>query len=297
MLVTLFVCVSFLCLSLSSGYQRNGLLSSLRSSRKVTTAQHMASYEEMMEQATLKKQQRTGSLPPRKVPAAAPATTIPGYNPPKVSTGGLPFNDAQYDDLKYIIEKLTRKIKSDVSLTPEELIKFENAVEAVIADAGVGGEPREPLRQSLQQLQKQPSLPQPSQPHPSQLLKPLQPLKPSPKPVAKETTKYVSNADQWGSRYFSGSSPDGDNVSEPVIAVANIVLTDDVAARDKQLFDTSFGKFGSSWQFEGMDEIDNPDDFYKAINKRSAAIRQLRSKYASRESAEDYQKSLSRKKE
>jgi len=118
----------FLFISLSSAFKRNGVFSS----KKLTTSQQMASYEEMMEQAKLKKTK--GRAPPRKAPSGPVATSIPGYTPPKESTGGLPFNDRQYNDLKYIIEKLTGKIKSDISLSPEELTKFENAVEAVIAD-------------------------------------------------------------------------------------------------------------------------------------------------------------------
>jgi hypothetical protein len=52
-----------------------------------------------------------------------------------VNTSGLPFDDATYSHMKYVIEKLTGKLRSDISLSPEELIRFKKSVEEIIADA------------------------------------------------------------------------------------------------------------------------------------------------------------------
>jgi hypothetical protein len=37
--------------------------------------------------------------------------------------------------MKYVIEKLTGKLRSDISLSPEELIRFKKSVDEIIADA------------------------------------------------------------------------------------------------------------------------------------------------------------------
>ena len=55
--------------------------------------------------------------------------------PRKANASGLPFDDATYSHMKYVIEKLTGKLRSDISLSPEELIRFKKSVEEIIADA------------------------------------------------------------------------------------------------------------------------------------------------------------------
>jgi len=52
-----------------------------------------------------------------------------------------PFNDEIYEHLKFVISKLTAKIKSDISLTPGELVRFKEAVDRIVADAVVGEVP------------------------------------------------------------------------------------------------------------------------------------------------------------
>ena len=47
------------------------------------------------------------------------------------------FDDDLYDHFKFIISKLTAKIKFDTSLTPAELVRFEVAVKVILAEAGV----------------------------------------------------------------------------------------------------------------------------------------------------------------
>lgn len=105
-----------------------------------------SSYDQKMEEARQRKASRSDAPPPPSSPPAAPAApsavsqkspygevTIPGYTPPP--TGGLPFSDDMYDHLKFVISKMTEKIKRDVSLSPQELDRFEHSVEMIIKDA------------------------------------------------------------------------------------------------------------------------------------------------------------------
>lgn len=61
---------------------------------------------------------------------------------------GFPFSDEIYEHLKYIISKLTARVKQNLPLTPEELERFKIAVDAVIKDARE--DTRITLRRSLQ---------------------------------------------------------------------------------------------------------------------------------------------------
>jgi hypothetical protein len=122
-------------IALSSGY----LISTTKSNGRIAALQALPSYEEMMEEAKKRKEQKR-SRPPRAKTTQAPSSVsepamkvdIPGYEAPR--SDGLPFSDEIYEQMKYIIEKLTRKIKDDESLTQEELTKLSSAVETVIAD-------------------------------------------------------------------------------------------------------------------------------------------------------------------
>jgi hypothetical protein len=106
----------------------------------------------MLNQARLKKQQQGQSIPeafpiksvqlPPKPNQLPPNSVIPSnVQSNKVTVNhaddSLPFDDEHYAHLKFVIEKLTAKIKNDISLTPDEMIKFKKSVYAIIKDAGV----------------------------------------------------------------------------------------------------------------------------------------------------------------
>lgn len=99
------------------------------------------SYEKMLEQARLRKQQ--GSQPNAAPVPVAPRQEVerraPVSKPQSVQvssdSGDAPFSDDMYEHLKFVISKLTNKIKSDVSLTESELTRFEESVDAILADA------------------------------------------------------------------------------------------------------------------------------------------------------------------
>ena len=56
---------------------------------------------------------------------------------------GLPFNEEMYDHLKFVIGKLSSRMKSDTPLTREEMSRFQSSCDKIINDAWAGiGETR-----------------------------------------------------------------------------------------------------------------------------------------------------------
>ena len=56
---------------------------------------------------------------------------------------GLPFNEEMYEHLKFVIGKLSARMKSDTPLTREEMSRFQSSCDKIINDAWAGiGETR-----------------------------------------------------------------------------------------------------------------------------------------------------------
>lgn len=53
----------------------------------------------------------------------------------KSNTNGLPFTDEVYDHLKFVIEKLSGRMRTPRPLSPEDFARFEKSVRAIIYDA------------------------------------------------------------------------------------------------------------------------------------------------------------------
>lgn len=51
------------------------------------------------------------------------------------SSNGLPFSDEIYDDIKYVAEKLSGRMKSGKALSSAEVVRFKIAAEAIIKDS------------------------------------------------------------------------------------------------------------------------------------------------------------------
>ena len=64
-------------------------------------------------------------------PLEAPIPSLVG-NP-----GGLPFSDEMYSHLKFVIEKLSARMKGETALTFDELTKFKDSVERIVLDANI----------------------------------------------------------------------------------------------------------------------------------------------------------------
>eukprot|EP01041_Mallomonas_annulata_P002167 gene2167-4216_t len=103
------------------------------------------SYEEMLRQARERRASTGSSSTPRQAasqPKPIPSAPQKQVTPPpapakKPNRQGLPFDDDMYTHLKYAIEKISSRLRSDKPLSIEELNKFETAVNAIIADMGV----------------------------------------------------------------------------------------------------------------------------------------------------------------
>ena len=99
-------------------------------------ASKAGSYQEM-----LRKAQENRGVPPsslqqqqqqaEKAPLEAPIPSLTG------NRNGLPFSDEVYDHLKFAIEKLSARIKSDTALTPQELDRLKLSVDRIILDANI----------------------------------------------------------------------------------------------------------------------------------------------------------------
>ena len=101
----------------------------------------MASYEEMLAQARAARGARkvvSKSIPPpvSPQPVAPQAVTRSKVmsTPAKTSGSGLPFSDEIYGHLKFCLEKLAARMKSDRPLSSGDLQRFKVAVDAIIAD-------------------------------------------------------------------------------------------------------------------------------------------------------------------
>ena len=119
--------ICFLFILRSYGFTiNNGRMS------RVTIKKFSSNYQKMLEQAKLGKQQpaRPASIVPKQQSSPSPkqSTSIKSRN------NGLPFSNEMYDHLKFVIECLTAKIKSDTSLSPEQLQKLKVSINAIIAD-------------------------------------------------------------------------------------------------------------------------------------------------------------------
>lgn len=134
MMASTALCFLLLIACASAFYQQSGL--SVRKMVKISM-----SYEKMLEQARLRKQQgsqpNSAPLPPP--PRQEPVKSVPVTKLQPVlsisDSSDAPFSDDMYEHLKFVITKLTNKIKSDVSLTDIELVRFEESVDAILADA------------------------------------------------------------------------------------------------------------------------------------------------------------------
>ena len=97
-----------------------------------------------MEAARLKKLQG-GAANAAKVTRERPASTSTTPTPsvsinnkrpaPTAASNGLPFSDEMYNHLKFAIEKISGRMKSPKTLTPEEFRKLEASIMAIIRDA------------------------------------------------------------------------------------------------------------------------------------------------------------------
>mmetsp|Transcript_29073 Transcript_29073/g.41484 ORF Transcript_29073/g.41484 Transcript_29073/m.41484 type:complete len:226 (+) Transcript_29073:9-686(+) len=140
MMLVIPLLFSLLCMSISNAY-----VNQKKFSREIITKSnkiYLASYEQMLEQAKARKSQPQQNInTPVKVAQTItvkkdPKPTTPVVAPQrKINKSGLPFDDSMYENMRFVIEKLTAKLRNDISLSPEELIRLKKSVRAIISDA------------------------------------------------------------------------------------------------------------------------------------------------------------------
>lgn len=104
------------------------------------------SYREALERAKAAKLQQGGPVVQPVAasvrPTAVAVTPVPTIASSAASSSvgtetdnGLPFSDDMYDHLKFVIGKLSARMKSDTPLTRDELSRFQSSCENIIQDA------------------------------------------------------------------------------------------------------------------------------------------------------------------
>jgi len=204
----------------------------------------------MREQARLRKQQLKGSNPaptPPTIPTevnnvesveASPAEPrrpkTQQSKPVRGPQGGLPFTDELYEDLKFVVGKLTAKIKSDTSMTSEDLEKFRLSVNNILSDA-------------LDEDVEIPAIPVETASLTAEngdSTKAQQATEPKPpQPAAPKATEVDNEPD-------AGAGP---------------------VTTAEEAFSGLRGKT-STWEVDGMENM-TTEEFYAALNKRNADVR------------------------
>ena len=110
----------------------------------------------MLEQAALKKLggnnlQPGSSTPQRVTPTAAAVSTPPPVaasrptaaatstatatkKSPVKNSNGLPFSDELYEHMKFVVTKLTGRMKAGQPLSQEEFARFQSSVQSILSD-------------------------------------------------------------------------------------------------------------------------------------------------------------------
>ena len=245
---------------------------SLRCVRQGPGRLRMASYEEMLAQARAARGAR------RAVPKAASSPADPQpiapqpvtrskaeTAPAKASSSGLPFSDELYGHLKFCLEKLAARMKSDQPLSSGDLQRFRVAVNAIIEDLNAGGEgsiaPKVEMMTAPVISKVKENIPSEKRPSPPSIGK-----------APKEGSAVVV--------YEPGEEPAG-YYGPP----------------DKESPFSLFHGGRSTWAIEGMDKMD-AETYYQKINERNTAIKQMRKQRGERigsQSSEEYFEFLAKK--
>jgi len=161
-LFVLVFIISFISLKQCNGYLSIHRGMSLRSTLLFANSAKPGSYTAMLEQAQLRKSKKIGNISNQsnsltssgsfsndyKTPASssqiqvtAPVATAKSSNnivksspTSSIPSNGLPFTDEIYEHLKYVISKLSTRMKSQNPLTNEEFDKFSKSISAIIDD-------------------------------------------------------------------------------------------------------------------------------------------------------------------
>ncbi|KAJ1438573.1 hypothetical protein B484DRAFT_444480 [Ochromonadaceae sp. CCMP2298] len=326
-LTLLLALVPLLCQALRPSAMRVGTHSSMR-------PLFSNSFEAMRAAALARKSGGTGIVPPaaaKSAPVAvspSPVASSPvplapvaihsvasGTSEPRErgSNGGLPFDDELYEHLKFVIFKLTKKIKSEESMTAEELERFRHSISEILADATGKAMTIAPISVAtpVQSSAKAPAAkaqaPAPARaaavaaPAPARaaVAAPV-PARAAPAPGSTPAADTAPAARAFKSAPSAGVVPG----SGPVPMVGKEVSSKPktiAAAEDGEEADPNdpfamLHGMKSTWDVPDSDSM-TTEQYYAAINKRNTIIRKkLNDGIGGAQIVDDYMSSLSRKK-
>jgi len=256
--------------------------SSSPTARKATDQRpvtNKGSYEQMLAQAKQQKlaKQGAGSVdlsqtrPQQQQPQQQRAPTSSSSAPQESATSSLPpFSDDLYAHLKFMIEKLSQRMKSEQALSPSDLQRFQRAVDAVIKDARENG--------GSTSTRKESSSSSPSSAAAVLVSKSGSsiPSSSSSPPRAAVTTTTTSNSNNR-------------NGGTKKIEAADVDDSNDVSASDVRVYGAGEGPRNSekpdpnspfsslhglsnTWQIPGMENM-TTEQYYAAINKRISSMK------------------------
>ena len=96
------------------------------------------SYQDRLQRARVEAGMPQAPMAPKPAaPAYVPPLEAPMPSMAKGNPSGLPFSDEMYSKLKFVIEKLSGRMKSEAALSWEELEQFKSDVDHIILDANI----------------------------------------------------------------------------------------------------------------------------------------------------------------
>lgn len=120
-----------------------------KSAHVVVNRAASGSYEEMLRKARERRGQpqqpnpsdpalkkEATADPPRKVAPQVQQALVSSSPPKKPNKDGLPFDDDMYKHLKFVIEKITARLRSENALSAEDVKKLETSINAILTDNG-----------------------------------------------------------------------------------------------------------------------------------------------------------------
>lgn len=167
----------------------------------------------------------------------------------KGNRGGLPFSDEMYEHLKFAIEKLSARIKSDAALTPQELDKLRLAVDRIILDANI---PNVAFASSSSEAERAASM-QPSASPQAEYYK-------QPSPTSNRAAIYTDPDEEDGEM----DNDDDDEVGADNAAAVFFHKPDDKVLPE-WLQDIAGTK--NSWNVPNMESM-STEEYYRTINSR-----------------------------
>jgi hypothetical protein len=192
-----------------------------------------------------------------------------------------PFSDEVYEHLKFVISTLTGKIKNEISLTSEDLERFRQSVDIIIADA-YAGVPSETRVSSISTFTSERTINDADITRSSSVSTSTVSTIVSPPPAAVAADASTLDASRLPSNSISSESSNKNNNN------------DNKNPAEFQVFEKAFQGLASTWEIPNMENM-STEEYYQALNRRNAEIRRQRRQMHPPSNMNDFLNSLSRK--